>query len=106
MPGPQTALLVASAALVSPRVVRNSDFDARVIVRHADERPTIKHVLASLVRVASGPHHRPSRTSATNLAPKRRKEMDRRHDQRFGIAMGLSEDSEVAYLVVGQMLAK
>jgi len=25
--------LVASAALVSPRVVRNSDFDARVIVR-------------------------------------------------------------------------
>src|SRR5262249_15139323 len=31
--GPQTALLVASAALVSPRVVRNSDFDTRVIVR-------------------------------------------------------------------------
>src|SRR6516225_3975898 len=30
---PQTALLVASAALVSPRVVRNSDFDARVIER-------------------------------------------------------------------------
>src|SRR5262249_47112457 len=29
---PPTALLVASAALVSPRVVRNSDFDARVIV--------------------------------------------------------------------------
>src|SRR5262249_1498762 len=33
MPRPQTTLLVASAALVSPRVVRNSDFDARVIVR-------------------------------------------------------------------------
>ena len=32
-PPRQTALLVASAALVSPRVVRNSDFDARVIVR-------------------------------------------------------------------------
>jgi len=32
------------------------------------------------------------RTSATSLAPKRRKEMDRRHHQRFGTAMGLSED--------------
>jgi hypothetical protein len=30
---PKTALLVESAALVSPRVVRNSDFDARVVVR-------------------------------------------------------------------------
>src|SRR6516164_8615687 len=92
MPGLQTALLVASAALVSPRVVRNSDFDARVIVRHADERPTIKHVLASLVRVASGPHHRPSRTSATSSAPRGRKKMDQRYQQRFGTAMGLSED--------------
>src|SRR5262249_7416388 len=36
--------------------------------------------------------HRPSRTWATSLAPKRRKEMDRRHHQRFGTAMGLSED--------------
>src|SRR5207237_9563017 len=64
----------------------------RALLRdNADERPTIKHVLASLVRVASGFHHRPMGTSATSLAPKRRKEMDRRHRQRFGIGMDLSE---------------
>src|SRR6516225_9948633 len=47
--------------------------------------------LASLVRVASDFHHRPSRTSAASLAPKRRKEMDGRHHQRFGTTMDLSE---------------
>jgi hypothetical protein len=30
---PQTSVLVAPAALVSPRVVRNNHFDARVVVR-------------------------------------------------------------------------
>ena len=42
--------------------------------------------------MASGPHHRPSRTWATSLAPKRRKEMDRRHHQWLGTTLGLSEN--------------
>src|SRR5262249_46160186 len=63
-----------------------------LLCNNADERPTIKHVLASLVRVASGFHHRPSRTSATSLAARRRTEMDQRHHHRFGATMGLSED--------------
>ena len=59
---------------------------------YADERPTIKHVLASLVRVASGFHRRPSRTSATSVAPLRRTEMDFGQDQRLGTTLDLSED--------------
>src|SRR6516225_3230092 len=41
--------------------------------------------------VASGFHLRPSRTSTTGLAPRCGTEMDRRHHQRFGTTLGLSE---------------
>ena len=67
---------------------------------NADERPTNKHVLASLVCVASGFHLRPSRTSTTGLAPRCGTEMDRRHHQRFGTTLGLSEGSGVTPLLV------
>ena len=42
--------------------------------------------------MASGFHLRSSRTSTTGLAPRCGTEMDRRHHQRFGTAVGLSED--------------
>ena len=51
--------------------------------------------LASLVRVASGFHLRPSRPSTTGMAPTCRTEMDRRHHQRFGTTLGLSGDSDL-----------
>ena len=44
---------------------------------------TIKHVLASLVRLASDYHLQPSRTMASGMAPRRRTEMD------LGITSGL-----------------
>jgi hypothetical protein len=47
--------------------------------------------MAALVRVASGFHLPPRRKSKTGVAPICRTEMDRRHHQRFGAAMDLSE---------------
>jgi hypothetical protein len=67
-----------------------------VINGHAD---TV--ALASLVRVASSFHLQPNRKSTTDMAPICRTEMDRRHDQRFGAALGLSEGSECREILVG-----
>jgi hypothetical protein len=50
--------------------------------------------MASLVRMASGFHLQPNRKSATGMAPICRTQMDRRHHQRFGTAMDLSEGEE------------
>ena len=51
--------------------------------------------LASLVRVASSYRPRPSRKTASSVAPICRTEMDRRRHQRFGTTLGLSEDSDL-----------
>jgi hypothetical protein len=57
--------------------------------------------LASLVRVASGFHLRPSGTSTTGVVPICRTEMDRRHHQRLGAAMDLSENKSWPLIHIG-----
>jgi len=61
--------------------------------RDALESSAVSHALASLVRVASSYRPRPSRTTASSVAPVRRTKMDVGHHQRFGAAMGLSAGS-------------
>ena len=62
--------------------------------RDAVESSAVSHALASLVRVASSYRPRPSRTTASSVAPICRTEMDRRRHHRFGTTLGLSEDSD------------
>jgi hypothetical protein len=71
-----------------------ADFRCEMIVGYADNCPTIKNVLASLVRVASDYYLQPRRGSTTGMAPICRAEMDRRHQQRFRATMDLSEGSD------------
>jgi hypothetical protein len=80
---PQTLLLSRVLAQLSMHVV---------IVRNVVEPPPAL-ALASLVRVASSLLLRPSRKTASSVAPARRAKMGVGHLQRFGITMDLSQGS-------------
>jgi hypothetical protein len=77
-----------------PTVALHVAADAVVVLTDDFGSPTGSFALASLVLVASGYPPRPSRTTASSMAPVRRTEMDFGHHQAVWDRDGLPEASD------------